>query len=407
MARTTKNLSNCFFKTFISLAPIGLLWGCASAPTPHNVWHNEVQEPEIYQAENEHPHEHSNEYFSQKRPAQQHLADQHYQPPPTSHAPAAQAAPVQQDCWVAEDGQLWCWEPEVAAPPPSSAPIRSAPKKAPPKKTYIQSLPAGPQIDRAISMFQHARKAYGSGARARTKRRMGWRDFLDNVDLACEKEPSTADMGAFIRARVTIEAELEMDERYNRIMDEAIAKRARDSIHFVHSRVHELRMAAFQLDVPHAPNPYKGKPIVLRDPLRSLRITSKFGPRRDPLDGRRRFHAGVDFGAPYGERIRAAAFGTIVFADKLGGHGLHVVVDHGNGYKTHYSHLERIIAKTGQMVETGDVVGLVGSTGRSTGPHLHFAVTNRYGSYLDPIKHLNIPLPDSDDDGFSFTGGPK
>ena len=279
--------------------------------------------------------------------------------------------------------------------------------KKPTQKTYIQSLPAGPQIDRAISVFQHARKAYGSGARARTKRRIGWRDFLDEVDIACEKEPSTADMGAFIRARVTIEAELEMDERYNRIMDDQITKRAKESIRFVDSRVRELRMAAFRLDIPKAPNPYKGKPIILRDPLRSLRITSKFGPRRDPLDGRRRFHAGTDFGAPYGERIRAAAFGTIVFADKLGGHGLHVVIDHGNGYKTHYSHLERITVKTGQMVDSGDVVGLVGSTGRSTGPHLHFAVTNRYGSYLDPMKHLNIPLPDTEDDGFSFTGGPK
>ena len=404
MARTIRHLSNCFLRVFLCAASAGFLWGCASAPTPHNVWHNEVSEPEIYQEEDAHPHEHSHDDFAQELPQHQQFAQHHHQRQP---APPARAAPAQQDCWVAEDGQLWCWEPEVAAPPPVSAPVRRAPSKAPPKKTYIQSLPAGPQIDRAISVFQHARKAYGSGARARTKRRVGWRDFLDNVDLACEKEPSTADMGAFIRARVTIEAELEMDERYNRIMDEAIAKRARDSIHFVDSRVRELRMAAFRLDVPDAPSRYKGKPIVLRDPLRSLRITSKFGPRRDPLDGRRRFHAGVDFGAPYGERIRAAAFGTIVFADKLGGHGLHVVVDHGNGYKTHYSHLERIIVKTGQMVETGDVVGLVGSTGRSTGPHLHFALTNRYGSYLDPIKHLNIPLPDSDDDGFSFTGGPK
>ncbi|MBL92015.1 MAG: hypothetical protein CMH56_09425, partial [Myxococcales bacterium] len=119
------------------------------------------------------------------------------------------------------------------------------------------------------------------------------------------------------------------------------------------------------------------------------------------------FHAGVDLGAPYGERIRSTAFGTVVFADRLGGHGLHVVVDHGNGYKSHYSHLERITVKPGQLVETGDVVGLVGSSGRSTGPHLHFAITNRYGSYLDPMKSLNIPLPDSRDEGFSFVGGPK
>ncbi len=381
--------------------------GCASTPTPHNVWHAEVHEPEIYnpEFEEEEPHFHRDYKYPQQNIAQQRPSSQQRHRFPQQQAQSQTSS--QQDCWVAEDGQLWCWEPEVAAPPPRAPLVQAPPAKKPSQKTYIQSLPAGPQIDRAISVFQHARKAYGSGARARTKRRIGWRDFLDEVDLACEKEPSTADMGAFIRARVTIEAELEMDERYNRIMDNQITTRAKESIRFVDSRVRELRMAAFRLDIPKAPNPYKGKPIILRDPLRSLRITSKFGPRRDPLDGRRRFHAGTDFGAPYGERIRAAAFGTIVFADKLGGHGLHVVVDHGNGYKTHYSHLERITVKTGQMVDTGDVIGLVGSTGRSTGPHLHFALTNRYGSYLDPMKHLNIPLPDTEDDGFSFTGGPK
>ena len=166
-------------------------------------------------------------------------------------------------------------------------------------------------------------------------------------------------------------------------------------------------MAALQLDTNYEPVQTDGKPLIMRQPLRNMRITSPFGPRKDPIDGRSRFHAGVDLGAPYGERIRSTAYGTVVFADRLGGHGLHVVVDHGNGYKSHYSHLERITVKPGQLVETGDVVGLVGSSGRSTGPHLHFAITNRYGSYLDPMKSLNIPLPDSRDEGIYFMGGPK
>ena len=407
MRPSTATVNHCLLKTFSVIGLFALVSGCATTPTPYNVWDAENGSTDDYYQKlaNE---RFERERVEKEREKQRLLAQQSQQQAPThhhGHAHHHQPAPAQDDgCWVAEDGQLWCWVPDQ----PNQTPNRQQTRQAPsPKKNYLDRLPAGVQIDRSISVFQHARKAYGNGSRARSKRRVGWRTFLDAVDDACVKEPTTADMGAFIRARVTIEAELETDERHNRILDPKITARAKNSIAFVDSRVRELRMASLHLDTTYEPNPTNAKPLVMKAPLRNMRITSPFGPRKDPIDGRSRFHAGVDLGAPYGERIRSTAFGTVVFADRLGGHGLHVVVDHGNGYKSHYSHLERITVKPGQLVETGDVVGLVGSSGRSTGPHLHFAITNRYGSYLDPMKSLNIPLPDSRDEGFSFVGGPK
>ena len=408
MRPTIAIITHRFIKLFTASAVMAMLCNCASTPTPYNVWDAENGSTDDYYqklANERFERERQNKERQKQRQLAQHrqqsAQNQHQG---HAHAHQHQAVTEQDGCWVAEDGQLWCWVPEQPTQPRNKPQSRPAPS---PKKNYLDRLPAGVQIDRSISVFQHARKAYGNGSRARSKRRAGWRTFLDSVDEACVKQPSTADMGAFIRARVTIEAELETDERHNRILDPKITARAKNSIAFVDSRVRELRMASLHLDTTFEPNPTNGKPLIMKAPLRNMRITSPFGPRKDPIDGRSRFHAGVDLGAPYGERIRSTAFGTVVFADRLGGHGLHVVVDHGNGYKSHYSHLERITVKPGQLVETGDVVGLVGSSGRSTGPHLHFAITNRYGSYLDPMKSLNTPLPDSRDEGFSFVGGPK
>jgi len=105
------------------------------------------------------------------------------------------------------------------------------------------------------------------------------------------------------------------------------------------------------------------------------RIDSDYGMRRSPWNrSRSEHHDGLDIGSPPGTPIKSPAAGTVVAARSNGGYGKNVMLDHGNGVKSRYAHLKKIEVKTGQRVEKGDVLGLVGSTGRSTGPHLHYEV---------------------------------
>lgn len=103
-------------------------------------------------------------------------------------------------------------------------------------------------------------------------------------------------------------------------------------------------------------------------------ISSGFGYRRDPFNGHAAMHSGLDFRAPHGAPIHAAADGTVSFVGTQAGYGNTVEVSHGNGMITRYAHMSRFAARVGQDVNAGDVIGRIGSTGRSTGPHLHFEV---------------------------------
>lgn len=107
-------------------------------------------------------------------------------------------------------------------------------------------------------------------------------------------------------------------------------------------------------------------------PLALARVTSSFGYRRHPLEGGRRFHAGVDLAAPNGTPVYAAAAGQVAVAGHAGGYGLLVELEHGSGLETRYGHLSRLNVVPGQTVQTGELIGFVGSTGNSTGPHLHY-----------------------------------
>ncbi len=113
--------------------------------------------------------------------------------------------------------------------------------------------------------------------------------------------------------------------------------------------------------------------LPVRVPLESnARITSGYGSRVDPFLGRRAMHTGIDFRASTGTPVRATAAGQVTRAGRLGGYGNLIEIDHGDGYATRYAHLSRIDVRRGQSVAPGDVIGAAGSTGRSTGPHLHY-----------------------------------
>lgn len=116
-------------------------------------------------------------------------------------------------------------------------------------------------------------------------------------------------------------------------------------------------------------------------------ITSKFGYRRSPVNKRWLFHHGIDIAAPYGRAIYAPLDGKVVFAKTDHGYGKSIILDHGHGIKTRYAHSSRLLVKKGQQVKKGQTIAYVGSTGQSTGPHLHYEVRID-GVAVDPLMYL-------------------
>jgi len=118
------------------------------------------------------------------------------------------------------------------------------------------------------------------------------------------------------------------------------------------------------------------------------RVASGFGYRIDPLYKDSRLHAGLDFSAPTGTPIYATADGEVQIAGfNTDGYGNKVVINHGFGFQTLYAHMVRVIARVGQSIKRGEVIGYVGSTGKSTGPHLHYEVIKR-GTKVDPVYYF-------------------
>lgn len=126
------------------------------------------------------------------------------------------------------------------------------------------------------------------------------------------------------------------------------------------------------------------------------RVSSAYGARRDPIAGHTRFHHGVDVAAPEGAGIRAAREGVVTFAGERRGYGKVIEIDHGDGMSTLYAHASALNAKAGDHVNEGDIIAEVGSTGRSTGPHLHFEVRHADRA-VDPRAALKEGMRRADD----------
>ena len=116
--------------------------------------------------------------------------------------------------------------------------------------------------------------------------------------------------------------------------------------------------------------------------------SSPFGMRIDPFTGELSFHPGIDFAGPEGEAVKAVAAGVVTWAGARSGYGNMVEIDHGNGYATVYGHSEKILVHVGEVVEKGQEIALLGSTGRSTGPHVHFEVLYN-GKPVNPAQFVN------------------
>lgn len=123
-------------------------------------------------------------------------------------------------------------------------------------------------------------------------------------------------------------------------------------------------------------------------PVEKSWVSSYFGMRNDPFTGKRELHSGVDFAGKEGSNVIAVADGVITWASDRYGYGNMVEITHGNGYTTRYGHSKEILVHVGDKVQKGDVLALMGSTGRSTGPHVHYEVLIN-GHAVDPNKHIH------------------
>lgn len=127
--------------------------------------------------------------------------------------------------------------------------------------------------------------------------------------------------------------------------------------------------------------------IPSREPVDNFRLTSTFGMREHPVLGGRRAHKGLDLAAPTGTPVHAAADGIVSRADWFSSYGLFVSIEHGGNIQTRYGHMSRLNVAEGQHVRKGDVIGFIGTTGRSTGPHLHYEVRIN-DQAVDPMPYM-------------------
>jgi len=124
-------------------------------------------------------------------------------------------------------------------------------------------------------------------------------------------------------------------------------------------------------------------------PLQTRFITSYYGMRRDPFTGASQFHNGIDFRANTGTTVMASFDGVVEVIGENWLYGRHIILTHSNGYKTLYAHLNSFSVRQGERVTRGRKIGEVGSTGYSTGPHLHFGIYDRNNNLINPLELLN------------------
>ncbi len=230
--------------------------------------------------------------------------------------------------------------------------------------------------------------------------------FAQNEARRQEQEQKKAQLEADIASACQIIAQMETNiDEYNEVMDQEEATMAEVTALVVQKEkelkeakaaeeAERLRKLAEQQAAmgggssPPAATLGGGGSAWMMWPSYTTVITSHYGMRTDPVSGKiYRLHAGCDIGASYGSSIYAAAAGTVILAGWNGGYGNCVMVNHGNGYTTLYGHMSRIAVSNGQAVAQGQVLGYVGSTGNSTGPHLHFEVrVSSTGATINPLS---------------------
>ena len=245
------------------------------------------------------------------------------------------------------------------------------------RRSYVSAV-VGTQQD-AIVAATHVRDEVSDLQEQLDARRRRAQEV--RTDIAARRDRLAADRAEQdgLRRRVAEE----VAER-GRLRDQVMARR-----HAYEVEVDNLeKESAAITEILRRRPPVQGpRPGRLLAPLQGAQIVSGFGTRVHPIYGTRRMHTGVDFAAGTGTPIRAAGGGTVVSSGSYGGYGIATIVDHGGGLATLYAHQTSTAVRSGQRVEGGQVIGKVGSTGASTGPHLHFEVRSG-GDPVNPAAYL-------------------
>jgi murein DD-endopeptidase MepM/ murein hydrolase activator NlpD len=244
---------------------------------------------------------------------------------------------------------------------------------------------ADPHLQQMLQTFidsgAELRQAAGSGATMPAPRVQAWTALLARVDLFLKRPVKKTSMVEAARARIVVEGELELDAQAYGDIPEDTASAAQAGAKKLHGRVAALAALAELRKV---------SPRLFVWPVTPVVVTSPFGDRVHPISGNYRMHKGVDLLADMGEPVHAAFAGAVVFAGWNGGHGKQVQLVHDPHWGTHYSHLSEWNVESGDTVKKGQVIGFAGSTGDSTGPHVHFELVHD-GETVDPEEQLPAP----------------
>jgi len=233
------------------------------------------------------------------------------------------------------------------------------------------------QVEQAILAFQKQRKTRGPSMDT------AWQPFFDVIFAYLDQPVENLSFSPLIRARVAAEFELDFEQRSEGGAPPDLEEVVGILLTRIDNRVRALRALSGKCR-----QSTRAKAGQLAWPLTCGLITSKFGMRKDPFKPKvERFHNGVDLAAPPNEPVHAADDGVVVFAGWAGGAGRTVRIQHRGGRETLYGHLSTILAKEGWEVTRGEVIGLLGKSGRATGHHLHFAYFLD-GDAVDPLEHL-------------------
>jgi|GEM_PF-1380266 len=243
-------------------------------------------------------------------------------------------------------------------------------------------------LEMALLRFTARRRAVSaesgaSGSRWPRTLTQTWRSILRTLEAGFASTPHPMPGRLLIQTRVTLEAELELCARQHGPTPKEVKAR----VQAIWLTVAQQMRARRPRRAPDSRT--SSGAIALTWPVSPIVVTSPFGFRRDPILGSQqvRFHAGLDLGGRRGDIVLAAGSGKVTGARWQGGHGRTITVQHAGGYSTRYAHLARMLVSVGVEVEAGQAIGLMGSTGRSTGPHLHFEVM-RGSVPVDPFEVL-------------------
>jgi murein DD-endopeptidase MepM/ murein hydrolase activator NlpD len=209
-----------------------------------------------------------------------------------------------------------------------------------------------------------------------------WELLVRALDEFLARSPQETSSLDIVRSYGSTEAELALDARMYGGVNEVLAEDVMSRLTRLGVRMAEVRRLGVKTREVRSRFSWPVEPVA---------VSSLFGRRLHPISGTYQQHMGVDLAARVGQLVTASADGVVSLAAWNGGHGFQVELRHSQGVTTRYSHLSQLLVESGARVARGDPIGLAGSTGRSTGPHLHFELW-REGRPKDPLNELGAPL---------------